>query len=187
LNREPLRDPDAAVADAYGKLALGLAGWADSDNQGGRVMEGGRKHYRELAIELVADGAIMFAVMYAMVDSAGELFFNTNNLYMTLAMLSPMGILMIWAMRHMFPDRRLNIGIAVALGLLFIASLFAIRVQAGVGDKQVLRAMIPHHSGAILMCREAEIEDAQIADLCRRIGEGQRQEIEEMKAILERL
>ena len=150
-------------------------------------MEGGRKHYRELAIELVADGAIMFAVMYAMVDSAGELFFNTNNLYMTLAMLSPMGILMIWAMRHMFPDRRLNIGIAVALGLLFIASLFAIRVQAGVGDKQFLRAMIPHHSGAILMCREAEIEDAQIADLCRRIGEGQRQEIEEMKAILERL
>jgi uncharacterized protein (DUF305 family) len=45
--------------------------------------------------------------------------------------------------------------------------------------------MIPHHSGAILMCREAEISNLKIQDLCK-VTESQRFEIEEMKALLAR-
>ena len=56
-----------------------------------------------------------------------------------------------------------------------------------IGDTAFLRSMIPHHSGAILMCREASIHDPEIKTLCGEIVEGQRREIDQMKAILSRL
>jgi uncharacterized protein (DUF305 family) len=46
--------------------------------------------------------------------------------------------------------------------------------------------MIPHHSGAILMCERAKISDPQVKNLCREIIESQKREIDEMKAILAR-
>ena len=50
-----------------------------------------------------------------------------------------------------------------------------------------LRSMIPHHAGAIWMCKEAAIQDPEIRDLCGNIEAGQQQEINQMKAILGRL
>lgn len=47
--------------------------------------------------------------------------------------------------------------------------------------------MIPHHSGAILMCREASLKDQELMDLCNNISQGQRKEIEQMNAIQARL
>ena len=46
--------------------------------------------------------------------------------------------------------------------------------------------MIPHHSGAILMCERASLKDAEIRELCRGIIAGQAAEIEQMKTILAR-
>lgn len=45
--------------------------------------------------------------------------------------------------------------------------------------------MIPHHSGAILMCREALIEDQRLKDLCKTIIAGQQAEIDQMRALLQ--
>ncbi len=59
-------------------------------------------------------------------------------------------------------------------------------MQAGIGDKEFLRSMIPHHSGAILMCEQATLTDPEIKALCRGIVDGQRQEIAQMEAILAR-
>jgi uncharacterized protein (DUF305 family) len=47
--------------------------------------------------------------------------------------------------------------------------------------------MIPHHSGAILMCEEASIDDPEIVALCGQIISSQQAEIEQMEAILKRL
>jgi uncharacterized protein (DUF305 family) len=47
--------------------------------------------------------------------------------------------------------------------------------------------MIPHHSGAILMCREATLSDPELVALCRLITEAQSAEIEQMQRIAERL
>lgn len=47
--------------------------------------------------------------------------------------------------------------------------------------------MIPHHSGAVLMCERSEITDQEIADLCVEIVRTQEEEIAQMEAILERL
>ena len=60
----------------------------------------------------------------------------------------------------------------------------AIRTQAGVGDEQFLKSMIPHHAGAILMCGKADVTSPDIRKLCRHIIQSQQQEIDEMKAML---
>jgi uncharacterized protein (DUF305 family) len=64
---------------------------------------------------------------------------------------------------------------------------FLIRQQGAVTDKQFLRSMIPHHAGAILMCEQASIQDAEIQELCKTIISSQQQEIDQMKAKLEEL
>lgn len=145
------------------------------------------KHaYRNLAIEVVIDGIIMFLVMYTMIDTLRHFHPNLNMLYMTLMMVAPMVIVMIVAMRPMYPSRRLNIVVYGIAALVFAASFVAMRAQAAVGNAEFLRSMIPHHSGAILMCREAAISDPEIVKLCDRIMRSQREEIEEMEKILGR-
>lgn len=146
-----------------------------------------RSAYKGLAVEMVVDFAIMYLVMYTMIASLDHLRFNINNVYMTLMMVAPMSIVMLVGMRRMFRSRRLNIAIASGAALLFMTSFFAMRTQAGVGDKEFLRSMIPHHSGAILMCEQASIRDPEIARLCDQIVKSQRAEIAQMEAMLKRL
>jgi uncharacterized protein (DUF305 family) len=128
----------------------------------------------------------MYLVMYTMIATLGHFYFNVNNVYMTLMMVAPMAAIMLISMRAMFTDRRRNTLILVAAAAIFIASLAAMRTQAGVGDTQFLKSMIPHHSGAILMCEEASLTDPQIVALCGEIIRSQTAEIATMKAILAR-
>ena len=142
--------------------------------------------YTKLALELAADFVIMYLVMYTMIATLDHFYFNLNNVYMTLMMVAPMTILMLVSMRSMYPLMRLNFMIGGGAALVFIASFMGMRTQAGVGDAEFLRSMIPHHSGAILMCREAKLTDPEIVALCQEIVASQEQEIAEMKNILKR-
>jgi uncharacterized protein (DUF305 family) len=101
-------------------------------------------------------------------------------------MAAPVTLFMLTSMWHMYPNKKMNIAFCILFALLTLGSYGAIRTQAAVGDKQFLRAMIPHHSGAILMCREANIEDTEIAELCKGIIESQQREIDHMEGILKR-
>lgn len=148
---------------------------------------GGKAPYRNLAIELGVDFVVMFLVMYTMIASFDHFHLNVNNLYMTLMMVAPMTVIMLLAMRSMYPSRRLNIAICAGAAVVFIASFVGMRTQALVDDKQFLRSMIPHHSGAILMCEEAPITDPEIKLLCNDIVKAQKREIGQMEAILKRL
>jgi uncharacterized protein (DUF305 family) len=145
-----------------------------------------RGPYKGLAIEMAIDFVIMYLVMYTMIASLDHFYLNNNNVYMTLMMVAPMTIVMIVGMRSMFPSRRLNLIIAACAVLVFLASFIAMRTQAVVGNEQFLRAMIPHHSGAILMCEQSSITDPEITKLCADIVRSQRAEIAQMQAILER-
>ena len=69
----------------------------------------------------------------------------------------------------------------------FVAAFAGTRSQALIGDQQFIASMIPHHSGAILMCREAKLADKELQDLCREIAVAQRREIDQMEAIRLRL
>lgn len=141
--------------------------------------------YGTLVIELAVDFAIMYLVMYAMIATLEHFHFNINNLYMTLMMVAPMAIVMLVAM--MYPLRRLNLIVGAGAAVMFVLSFVAMRSQAGVGDSEFLRAMIPHHSGAILMCEEASLSDSEIQELYGRIVEAQKREIAQMETILARL
>jgi hypothetical protein len=144
--------------------------------------------YGMLALNLAISLAIMYFVMFAMINSLGEFIQNLNFLYMALMMWAPMGTLMLVMMGGMYRNKRLNLVLHGLFALIFVLSFIGIREQSLVGDRQFVRSMIPHHSGAILMCREAQISDPEIKDLCETdIIPSQRKEVEQMKAILARL
>jgi len=72
--------------------------------------------------------------------------------------------------------------VSCVLGIAFVVF---ISQQSAISDRQFLRSMIPHHSGAILMCEEASIRDQRIKDLCKTLIAGQQAEIDQMRAILD--
>jgi uncharacterized protein (DUF305 family) len=145
---------------------------------------GGSKPYVMLALNLGLSLLVMYVAMFAMIWTWGEFIQNVNFFYMALVMWAPMGAIMLATMGGMYRNRKLNAALYVAFAAIFVLSLVGIRQQSLVGDDQFLRSMIPHHSGAILMCSEADISDARIADLCSRISASQEAEITEMEAIL---
>lgn len=145
-----------------------------------------RKQYMMLGLNLAISLAIMYFVMFAMIWTWGEFFQNINFFYMALMMWAPMGSLMLLTMGMMYPNKKLNLALHAAFVLIFILSTIGIREQSLVGDRQFLRSMIPHHSGAILMCEEAAISDPAIKRLCEEIIVAQKTEIAQMKALLER-
>jgi uncharacterized protein (DUF305 family) len=145
-----------------------------------------KSSYASLAMMSLVHLAIMYVAMFAMINRAGYFYNNSNMLYMAVLMAAPVTLLMVLSMRHMYPYKNMNLALCLAFALLTIGSFYAIRAQIGVGDKQFLRAMIPHHSGAILMCREAHITDQEISNLCKEIISSQQREIDQMEAILKR-
>ena len=142
--------------------------------------------YRSLALQTIVSGIIMYLVMFVMIDRLSSFYNNLNMVYMTLMMVSPMVVLMILAMRDMFPSKRLNTLLLLGSALAFFGSFALIRTQTTIGDTAFLRSMIPHHSGAILMCEQAKLSDPEVRQLCSGIIAGQRSEIDQMKQILER-
>ena len=144
----------------------------------------GMKPYRTLALMTVLSFIAMYALMYAMVNALGNVYSNLNEFYMAGLMTAPMVIFELVLMRHMYPRTNWNIAIGLAGAVLLIAFWTGIRLQAGVSDGQFLRSMIPHHAGAILMCREANLHDPRVVKLCQQIIASQEAEIEQMKAML---
>jgi len=149
----------------------------------GRATKGA---YGALAIELAIDFVIMYLVMYTMIATLDHFHLNLNNTYMTLMMVAPMTIVMLVAMRSMYPSRRANVIIGVAAAAVFLTSFYGMRTQGLIGDREFLRSMIPHHSGAILMCEQASLADPEIIQLCGEIVKSQRDEIARMQTILAR-
>ncbi len=145
-----------------------------------------RKHYMMLGLNLLISLAIMYLVMFAMIWTWGEFTHNINFFYMALMMWAPMGGLMLLTMPMMYQNKKLNMVLHITFAAIFILSFVGIREQGLVGNNQFLRSMIPHHSGAILMCEEAAISNPEIKQLCEEIIVSQKSEIAQMKALLER-
>lgn len=143
-----------------------------------------RNPYGRLLLMAVLSFLSMYVLMYMMVDRFANVYPNLNQLYMAGMMTAPMVILEVALMGGMYPNRRTNravMAISLVAGILFIAG---IRTQAGVDDRQFIQSMIPHHAGAILMCKEAPIQDLQLQNLCRDIIESQQAEIDLLQAKL---
>jgi uncharacterized protein (DUF305 family) len=124
--------------------------------------------------------------MFVMIDSLQSFYNNLNMFYMTLMMVAPMVVLMIAAMMHMFRSRAANMALMAVAFIAFFGSFALIRTQTTIGDTAFLRSMIPHHSGAVLMCQRANLTNPEIVELCKTIIKSQRGEIDQMKSILAR-
>ncbi|MAS13089.1 DUF305 domain-containing protein (plasmid) [Nitratireductor rhodophyticola] len=160
---------------------------AQSSHPGQLDHGSGGRPYLMFWINMALGLIVMYFVMFTMIDGLRDFRNNINMLYMAITMWAPMGIVMLATMPSMFPRKRLNIALHVAFLALTIASFGATRAQALIDDRQFIASMIPHHSGAILMCREADLRDADLVALCGEITKAQREEIEQMERIDARL
>ncbi|WP_342360589.1 DUF305 domain-containing protein [Terrarubrum flagellatum] len=148
---------------------------------------GAMNHYIRLAAMIVLSYIAMYALMYAMVDKWDDVYPNINQAYMAALMTAPMVIIELALMGAMYENKTANMAIIIASVVALALSWTMIRRQTAVGDAQFVRSMIPHHSGAILMCDGAKISDAELKELCGRIVKGQQEEIDQMRAILARI
>lgn len=125
--------------------------------------------------------------MYLNVDQIDHVYLNTTRLYMTLLMVSAMALLMLWTMRMMYQNKIRNLIITVSAIAVFMLALAGVRHQAGIGDVQYMKGMIPHHSIAIMVSKKAHLKDPEVKKLSQDIISAQEKEIAQMKIILARM
>ncbi|MBY0510154.1 MAG: DUF305 domain-containing protein [Rhodospirillaceae bacterium] len=143
-------------------------------------------HYKHLGISTAVNAVIMYLVMYTMIKGVEDFYNNINQVYMVLMMAAPMVIIMLFDMKSMYTDKKLNLILYSLSAALVVLGFVGMRSQALVGNEQFLKAMIPHHSAAILMCGKASITDPEIVKLCEGIKRSQQGEIDQMNEMLKR-
>jgi len=143
--------------------------------------------YPKFAAMIATSTVVMFGLMYLNTYALDHIYFSETRAYMALVMGATMAVIMLGFMRKMYDNRKANIGIFVGSAVVFAASLWLVRSQATVGEVSWMKAMIPHHSIAILTSERAHISDPRIRKLADDIIEAQRKEIAEMKALIEDL
>ena len=140
--------------------------------------------YGKFAVMIATSTAIMFVLMYLNVYQGDHVFFSQTRFWMALIMGSSMAIVMLLFMKHMYDDGRKNAMVVATSLIVFGLSLWLVRSQRTVGDVSWMKAMIPHHSIAILTSERAQIADPRVRKLADEIIEAQRKEIGEMKALI---
>ncbi|MBA9079099.1 MULTISPECIES: DUF305 domain-containing protein [Rufibacter] len=144
-------------------------------------------HYKKFLYMLTVSFVIMYAVMFLNVDQVEHVYLSATRVYTTLLMVAPMAVVMLLMMRNMYEDKKLNMIIYASSAVVFVGALFFLRNQVLVADEQYMKAMIPHHSSAIMVSQKANIKDPELKKLADEIIKSQVKEIAEMKAILKRM
>lgn len=140
--------------------------------------------FLRLAMMTVISFIAMYLLMYTMIDKWSDFYPSLSMAYMAGSMTAAMVVIELLVMSSMYKNVRLRNILIGSSSLLLIAFVLFTRYQAGIYDSDFLRSMIPHHSGAILMCANTNLTDPEIKELCREITAGQQREIEQMKAIM---
>ncbi|NKD37294.1 DUF305 domain-containing protein [Enterococcus casseliflavus] len=145
------------------------------------------KKYGKFLVMIGVSTVIMLCMMYFNVYALDHIFFSQTRLFMALMMGAIMAIIMLLFMWKMYDNKKMNIGILVVSVVLFFGSLFMVRSQTAVGDTAWMKAMIPHHSIAILTSKNADLSDPRVKELAEKIIDAQEKEIKEMKELIEEL
>jgi heme/copper-type cytochrome/quinol oxidase subunit 4 len=143
--------------------------------------------YARFALMIGTSIVVMFGLMYLHTYSADHVFFSETRAYMALMMGAAMAVVMLLYMLHMYDDGRKNAAILVSAAIVFAGALWLVRGQQTVEDVSWMKAMIPHHSIAILTSERAQIRDPRVRELADEIIESQRREIDEMKQLIAEL
>lgn len=140
--------------------------------------------YGRFAAMIATSIAAMYALTYLNSWALDHVFFSESRLFMVLYMGSVMAVIMLAYMLGMYTSKRANAAIVLVAVAVFAGSLWLMRSQATVDDVSWMKAMIPHHSIAILTSRRAQITDSRVRKLAEQIIEAQEREIAEMKGYI---
>ena len=140
--------------------------------------------YGRFALMIATSTVVMFALMYSLVFEQDHVRWSDTRFLMSLYMGAVMAVIMLAFMQPMYTHTRRNAAIYVGAAAVFAVGLFLARSQRAVDDVAYMKAMIPHHSIAILTSSRARITDSRVRKLADEIIEAQRREIAEMEALI---
>lgn len=140
--------------------------------------------YARFGAMIATSTVVMFGLMYLNTYAVGHVRFSETRLFMALLMGAVMAVIMIGFMWKMYKGARTKAAILGASVLVFAGSLWLVRSQETIGDVAYMKAMIPHHSIAIMTSRRAHIRDPRVRDLADRIIAAQEREIAEMDRLI---
>lgn len=143
--------------------------------------------YSRFAAMIVTSTVVMLVLMYLNTYALDHVYFSETRFFMALLMGATMAIVMLAFMWGMYPHRGVNAAILVGSLLVAAVSLWLVRSQATVDQVSWMKAMIPHHSIAILTSERAHLEDPRVRKLAQGIIDTQRREIAEMQALIDEL
>ena len=136
---------------------------------------------------LICSALCMYIAMYFNTYELGHVYFSWTRMYMTFIGVSAMALVMLFFMRDMYKNKTINITIVSASLAVMMFSTFLVREQKPISDIRWMKAMIPHHSIAILTSSRADIKDPEVKQLAEDIIKAQEKEIKEMKKMIKRL
>lgn len=140
--------------------------------------------YGRFAAMIAASTVLGYGATYLNTYALDHVFFSWTRVFMSLIMAGVMTAVMIVFMWSMYPSRRTNAAALGVAGLLVLAGIVLVRSQATVDDVAYMRAMIPHHSIAILTSERARIADPSVRRLADSIIETQKREIAQMQSLI---
>jgi len=143
--------------------------------------------YTRFAAMISTSTIVMFVLMYLNTYSVDHIYWSETRAYMALVMSATMAVVMLGFMLGMYTSRRMNLGILLGSVAVFALALYLVRSQDTVEDVAWMKAMIPHHSIAILTSERANISDPRVRKLADEIIGAQRREIDEMKTLIQDL
>lgn len=139
-----------------------------------------KSNYGLFAAMIATSTVVMFGLMYLNTYELSHVRWSETRVYMAFLMGAVMAVIMLSFMRGMYRSSKTNLAIYLGSLVVFAGALFLVRSQITVQDRSYMRAMIPHHSIAILTSERAQISDVRVRELADGIIEAQRREIKEM-------
>lgn len=143
--------------------------------------------YWRFAAMIATSTVVMFGLMYLNTYALEHVLWSETRVWMALLMGAVMAVIMLSFMLSMYQNKRVNIAIYIGSVVVFALTLWLVRSQATVGDAEYMKAMIPHHSIAIMTSERAQITDPRVRKLADEIIAAQRREISEMKYLINEL
>jgi hypothetical protein len=140
--------------------------------------------YLKFGAMIATSTAVMYILMYLNTYSADHIYWSETRAYMALIMGASMAVVMLLFMLGMYDSTKMNATILAASVVVFAGALYLVRSQTTVEDVSYMRAMIPHHSIAIMTSRRAHISDPRVRKLADEIIKAQVREIGEMKTLI---
>ncbi|MDP9818470.1 DUF305 domain-containing protein [Spirilliplanes yamanashiensis] len=144
-----------------------------------------KKMYLRFGAMILTAMVVMYAVMFVSSWQWSHIRFSESRVFMALTMGGTMGLIMLGYMLNMYRNIKANLGVVAASLLLLGVGVFLDRSQTTVQDSGWMNSMIPHHSMAITRSERAEISDVRVCELAKQISKAQREEILEMKWLIE--